>query len=346
MLSIPGDRWLPFGERDRHNAELVFPPDGVLMTYEEALADCVPDSVRRQDRSQELLIAQSDRCQRALDRLAEVVREAEPDVTIIVTDDQEEWFFDHNMPALAVFWGASAPIIPRPLMRGTDEVTARMIRDGYGDVAMDVPVASGLGRFIIEHLIDNSFDVAHLTQVQASYGGQVTMRLPTRDGEVKVVRDTSPRPMGLPHGFSFVIKRLFDNNPSAVVPVFQNTCYPPNVPTPARAFAIGREIAAAVAAWPEDVRVAVVASGGLSHFVVDEELDRTLLNALERRDVAALEALPRHRMRSGTSEMLNWVTAAGIMHETTLEFEVLDYVPVYRTEAGTGGGWGFGCWRP
>jgi 3-O-methylgallate 3,4-dioxygenase len=34
------------------------------------------------------------------------------------------------------------------------------------------------------------------------------------------------------------------------------------------------------------------------------------------------------------------------MHETTLEFEVLDYVPVYRTEAGTGGGWGFGCWRP
>ena len=40
-----------------------------------------------------------------------------------------------------------------------------------------------------------------------------------------------------------------------------------------RCHAFGKSLAAAIGEWNSDARVAVVASGGLSHFVVDEEFD-------------------------------------------------------------------------
>jgi hypothetical protein len=206
-------------------------------------------------------------------------------------------------------------------------------------------VASGFGRFLIEYLIEHDFDVAHVREPKQPYGGRVARRYPTRQGELDFVRDTPPREQGLPHGIAFVVKRLFDNAPRPILPVFQNTCYPPNQPTPRRCFAVGAAIAAAVAAWDEPARVAVIGSGGLSHFVVDEELDRALLEALERKDAGALTSLPRNRLHSAASEALNWVALGGAMHETPLTMERLAYVPVYRTPAGTGGGWAFARWR-
>jgi len=65
----------------------------------------------------------------------------------------------------------------------------------------------------------------------------------------------------------------------------------------------------------------------------------------ERNDLTALGSLPRHRLHSAGSETLNWVTLGGAMHRTNLKMELLDYVPVYRTPAGTGGGWAFARWR-
>ena len=81
------------------------------------------------------------------------------------------------------------------------------------------------------------------------------------------------------------------------------------------------------------------------HFVVDENLDRTLLKALERRDAAGLRAIPRTQLYSAASEALNWVALGGAMQKSDLKMELLDYVPVYRTPAGTGGGWAFARWR-
>ena len=103
--------------------------------------------------------------------------------------------------------------------------------------------------------------------------------------------------------------------------------------------------AAAIKAWDEPARVAVIASGGLSHFVVDEELDRTLLGALERKDGQTLQTLPKERLFSATSESLNWVALGGVFEKEPHNFELLDYVPVYRTPANTGGGWAFGRWQ-
>jgi catalytic LigB subunit of aromatic ring-opening dioxygenase len=345
MLALSADLWGSYAQRDAENPELAFPPDGLVMPYREAL-DAVPPEVRAKYRGAEPYAAQAAQCQRALDALAGTLRACRPDVTVVITDDQDEWFFEDNMPALAVYWGETAPLRPRYMPPGVrDRAVAEAITRGYGDVAMDVPVASAFGRYLIEYLIEHDFDVAHVRDGKPLYGGRVARRYPTKNGELQYVRETPPREQGLPHGVSFVVKRLFDNRPGAILPVFQNTCYPPNQPTPRRSFAMGEAMAAAVRAWSEPATVAIVASGGLSHFVVDEELDRAVLGALERNDPAALTSIPRHRLHSAASEALNWIALGGAMHATSLTMELLAYVPVYRTPAATGGGWAFARWR-
>jgi hypothetical protein len=87
----------------------------------------------------------------------------------------------------------------------------------------------------------------------------------------------------------------------------------------------------------------VIASGGLTHFVIDETLDRGVLDAIAAKDAAALGAIPRDRLRSGNSEILNWVTAAGALEGLTAT--IVDYVPGYRTPAGTGTGMAFARWQ-
>lgn len=63
---------------------------------------------------------------------------------VIVGDDQEEMFFNDNMPLFSIYWGESMRLIPRH----TGESAPQIVRDsawGYGDVEMDVPVDAELG---------------------------------------------------------------------------------------------------------------------------------------------------------------------------------------------------------
>src|SRR5262249_41842153 len=197
---------------------LAFPPDGVVLPYDDAAGFVSPD-IRAKYRGPEAFRAQADACQRALDELTRTLRDVRPDVTIIVSDDQDEWFYEDNMPALSVYWGESVPLIPRRPPAGSelDRAVADAIIRGYGDVRMDVPVASSFGRFLIEYLIEHDFDVAHMRYVKQPYGGRVGRRYPTPKGELAYERETPPHDQGLPHGMSFVVKRLFDNAPGAIL---------------------------------------------------------------------------------------------------------------------------------
>jgi hypothetical protein len=87
----------------------------------------------------------------------------------------------------------------------------------------------------------------------------------------------------------------------------------------------------------------MMASGGLSHVIMDEPLDRLVIDALERKDVQALRCLPRKQLVGGTSEILNWVAVAGAMAPEP--FHLIDYVPGYRSPAGTGCGMAFAFWK-
>ena len=57
------------------------------------------------------------------------------------------------------------------------------------------------------------------------------------------------------------------------------------------------------------------------------------------KDAAVLSALPQRRMNSGTSEVRNWIaTAEAVEH---LDMALIDYLPCYRSPAGTGCAMGF-----
>ncbi|HEY2595149.1 MAG TPA: hypothetical protein VGK33_14745, partial [Chloroflexota bacterium] len=93
--------------------------------------------------------------------------------------------------------------------------------------------------------------------------------------------------------FGFVYERLLDGPPVPIVPLLINVHTPPAQPTPRRCYVLGRAVRAAIEAWPADVRVAVVATGGLSVGIVNEELDRRVVDALQKRDLSTIQALPR-----------------------------------------------------
>jgi 3-O-methylgallate 3,4-dioxygenase len=343
LLSLPPELWPQYAKNDECNPELSFPPHGYVMPWAQA-AETLEAEGKSRYAGSEPFADQAVRFKRALDTLATTLQDAAPDITVVISDDQDEWFYEHNMPRFAVYWGESVDLIPRAVAHDATEM-ARRIAQGYGDVPLTVPVASRFGRYLVEYLCDHDFDPAHMTHAQQPYGGKVARRYPTPDGELNSVRDTKMRDQGLPHGFAFIVKRLFNNQPRPILPVFQNTCYPPNTPSAKRSYQFGQAIGDAIRAWDEPARVAVVASGGLSHFVVDEDQDRKLLGALSDKDSKVLQNIPKSGLYSATSESLNWISVGGAMEKEPLKFDLVDYVPVYRTEANTGGGWGFARWQ-
>ena len=257
-------------------------------------------------------------CEDAIARLSDAIAEAAPDTVIIVGDDQHEQYLDDNMPALLVYWGET---IRNDVLRLPDDAPAywRRARMAYheADGPRDYPVDAALGRHLIESLMDAGFDVAQARELGRDHG----------EG----------------HAFGFVHRRLLRDPMPAVVPVVLNTYFPPNQPTAKRCLGLGRAIAASVATWRADARVAIVASGGLSHFTINEDLDRRVLKACFEADGAALAALPPAQLTSGNSEIRNWITVAGAAENLTTEWQ--DYQPCYRTVAGTGCAMGFAIWR-
>jgi hypothetical protein len=98
-----------------------------------------------------------------------------------------------------------------------------------------------------------------------------------------------------------------------------------------------------IALWPQNLRVGVIASGGLSHFVVDEELDQQVLTAIREKDSAALAAFDPLRLQAGSSEIRNWLVVGEMAKNLDLEW--VAYVPGYRTPALTGTGLAFAAWK-
>lgn len=292
--------------------------DGRTLSYGELLQEV------RSKYAKEATLAEFDvaisRSQTALDRLAVAIADARPDLVIIVGDDQGELFPRSCMPALAVFKGEELIMYPRLEVEDALPEWRVLAATGYAmDAAHRFPCERNFATRLIEHLTDDGFD---LTAVDAV---------------------PSPHERGFGHAYGFVIKRLYGGVAIPTVPLLLNTYFPPNVPTSRRCFQIGKAIAAAVKAIPGGKRVAIVASGGLSHFVTEEDLDRSFINALETADSDFLRAIPREALRSGTSEILNWVVVAGAVQH--LQFNLVDYVAVRRTAAGTGIGLGFGIWN-
>jgi hypothetical protein len=320
LLNTPPEEWAQRAEADRRNPALYY--RGRAYKFDELLELRAPEGFEREI-TLEQRMARHAACQRAIDAVSDTLRRVGPDVVVIIGDDQEELFLDDNMPAFCIYWGETALNAPIPPTARRAPGLAIADWGYYPPEPMPVPCEPHLGLHLVQSLIAAQFDVAH------------SRRLPPG------VHGTH----GISHAYGFVYRRLMHDEVVPNVPVFINTFYPPNQPSVRRCYDFGRALGRAVQAWEADRTVAFIASGGLSHFVIEEDLDQQVLAALRSGDEAAIVALPVDQMESGTSEIRNWIALAGAMAEAGLRMELIDYVPCYRSAAGTGNAMGFARWR-
>ncbi|WP_067929416.1 hypothetical protein [Alicyclobacillus shizuokensis] len=312
QLSTPVEQWNLHVDRDHVNQKLHY--RGGVYRYDELYELRRGENLGREV-SEERWQEKYRQWERRMEEVRTQLMAAAPDILVVIGDDQRELFLDDGMPTFSVFWGDHVQCIPAKLPHESLE-PARWAN--YGEQVEFYPTDSRLGRHIVEQMMVDGFDVTQLTK-QA-------------EGR------------GIGHSFIFTKHRLMKDDLNVpMVPITINTYFPPNQPTCARCYRFGQALRRALESYPPDARVAIVASGGLSHFVVDEDLDRKALEAMLHKDVAALTSLPESHMTSGTSEIKNWITAAGALEH--LQMDVVDYIPAYRTPAGTGCGMGFAVWK-
>jgi hypothetical protein len=244
-------------------------------------------------------------CMAAIETLRQKVKSLDPDVVIIVGDDQHENLVDDNMPPFMIYMGdtAEATVSLRYLNQPRSENRTRYQIDGR------------LAEALITGLMDHGFDPAYSRKTR--YGG------------------------GLGHAFARVLKFLLPDANCRVIPVMVNTYYPP-APSAKRCLHFGQTLRSLIDRHPSDGRVVLIASGGLSHTKIDEPLDAKFLEALKNNDTAYMSTMPSSVFREGTSEILNWIVIAGAADR---KGEVVHYSPLYRTRTGVGCAMGFAYWE-
>ncbi len=313
ILSMEPNAWVVRAQTDGSVRKLI-DNEGRQVSYDELLAAADP---KLQDEiSEDKLQARHAANQRGIDRVRKALYAAKPDVLIMFGDDHFEVYQHENMPSVAIYTGEKIRYSPNRVTKWSyaPELKTDL---GYPTTDSEYDIAAPLARRLVSELCDRGFDLAYSQLYQPG--------------------------VGMSHSFAYVYHRLLTEGPIPTIPVHLNTYFPPNQVTPRRCYELGQAIRDAVKGWDPKLRVAILGSGGLSHFVIDQALDRQLLDALGKRDLHRYEALPRHRMNSGNSELRMWIAAAGAVDHMNLNF--IDYIPCYRSPAGTGCGIAFVTWQ-
>ncbi len=128
-----------------------------------------------------------------------------------------------------------------------------------------------------------------------------------------------------------------------ILPIYVNTWVDP-LPTPRRCYQVGELIRDVAASRPE--RVAILATGGLSHFPgsprigeIDTQFDHQILEILRAGKAATLADYSLEQLQqAGDSEFLNWMVVLGTVGQAKAAntFYMPDLVAT---------GWGFVSWK-
>jgi hypothetical protein len=309
MQGQPPEEWLSNGARDRRNPELWY--RNRTWTYPELEAERAGQGIDAFLTPEELRM-RAGRCQAAIAEMRAAFQAANVDAVVILGKDQKEIFIDSS-PSIAVFSGAE--IYNGPPQRAVFAP----------DHAVAYPAHPGLALHLIQSLQHDGFDLTDLIAWPPNTWQQ-------------------GKPI-VPHAFGFIYRQIMGDHVVPNVPILINTFYPPTQPSMPRAIAFGKSLLAAIKAWGGDKRVAVIASGGLTHFVCDEPLDQTFIAALGGYDFDALAAIDDRTYQSGTSEVKLYTAVLAAMQDAGAEMTLVDYIPCYRTPAGTGEGMGYMYWR-
>ena len=152
--------------------------------------------------------------------------------------------------------------------------------------------------------------------------------------------------MEVDHGLTVPLNLLFGSPqqwPCPVIPLAVNVVlYPP--PTGHRCFMLGRALRKAIESWPQDLRVLVLGTGGMSHQIsgpraglINSEFDKAFLDNLTR-DPKKLTQIPhlQYMREAGAEaiELVMWLIMRGALDEQVDEAYRFYTVPASNTAVG------------
>jgi protocatechuate 4,5-dioxygenase beta chain len=156
---------------------------------------------------------------------------------------------------------------------------------------------------------------------------------------------TSCQEMRVDHAFTVPIALLWPGTQRRVktVPVAVNTVQHP-LPTPNRCFRLGQALGRAIASYPEDLRVVVLGTGGLSHQLdgeragfINKDFDLECLEKIVN-DPQALTNYTIHDLvrLAGTQgvELIMWLVMRGALSTRVRQVHRHYHIPVSNTAAG------------
>jgi len=284
-------------------------------------------------------LAKAERIQRGFAVLREKIAAAEPDVLVIIGNDQREIFDFSNYPAISVMACPEfSGVFLENASRGYEDARRVTFK---GDPAFAATLLLGLN--------ERGFDPAFSLDMPASGHG-------------------------MPHAITNPMRSLTDLS-LPIVPIMLNCYYAPQI-SAERSYQLGKAIRDVIDCDPGDRRVVVIGSGGLWHtpgeqnVYLDEAFDRALLAHMCSGNIRAMarhfddykvpagdasqmpaprgarnEALRAAGFEStglplpagpqgGTRETCCWIAAAAVADGRPAT--LVDYVPVYASPIGLG----------
>jgi hypothetical protein len=270
----------------------------------------LPFTARQEIERPDLIAEYIERFKTAFATLRAQVQAYKPDALIMIGDDQGDMFDLANNPTFAVYTG-SEPIWGVSVHDPIDTLPEQRTRITF-------PTHSELATYILKGLVKKGFDMASVGKFEPRGNPQ----------------------RGVSHMVSNLVPEVDPQHEIPLVCLFMNEYFPP-LPTAERCAQLGRALTDILADRPE--RIAIYASGGLSHFPgefnagwIDTALDDWILERLAQNELEALNHLftfDSINLRSGTGEVRAWISVAAAMNRPA---RVVEYVPAHCTLTGCG----------
>jgi len=177
----------------------------------------------------------------------------------------------------------------------------------------EMPGHAALGRHLLDFAMESDFDPSYSHRIK------------------------------IDHGIGIPLWRMGLDPLPPIVPVFVNLVEKP-FPTPKRCLAWGHMIRNAIEAYPEDLRIVVFGTGGLSHSIgettmgwIDEPFDHACIELFKSAsDQELASELDRMLVKTGNggAELRSW----SIAHAAAggKGFDLIDYTPMPETLIGCG----------
>lgn len=273
------------------------------------LTEGVPQPPQLKEETPRVLQEYVNRIERGFAVLRERLEAARPDALLVVGDDQGEVFSTDNVPSYCVFTCSE--------VRGTLNVS--LIGEPEEENHVTIRCHRELAIYLVDRLRKKGFDLSSL----------------------EVVKPAGRPKRGIGHAFTRPVVKVIPKLDIPTINLHLNAYFPP-LPDARQCYELGRAIAEAFNARPE--RVAIMASGGLSHDPrgpragwIDTALDHWVLDQLKSGKSEALCHLfefDSDTLRGGTGEIRSWIVVAGAC--AGAKATVVDYIPAHHAVTGLG----------